>query len=414
MLKKTIMLVLSTAAISTASDLPLFLDKDDVTNASFICSAPDNDINIEDQKYADVLWGETLQFLEGYAKALTTETVENCLYSDSALYDTSEGEKTLCITERRDVKNMIKNIYQILQNPDEAKFCFSLRKENNSIYSPGGDLKYNSSVDTQINRMTLERFFKEKVKDPKVQAYGELFYKNFHKMITGDKIKMPSTFPFDISANTLPNLWAASGWFPMYAEENSRNSKNFDNIRGGYAYSEILGPWGLLRIDTINGEKVGAEIGMTVQMVNSFYPYHNHATSESYYNIRIPSCLNQFKSFAIMESSPLLEVVDGDESMRRVQFDTGGVNSHTMWLSNSSEHSPLVYFHPNTIHAFEIDGSCESSADDKALVSIWSRTDAHDTRNDFGTTHLCESAENPGTPAKKGEIIQCDLTKVKW
>ena len=34
-------------------------------------------------------------------------------------------------------------------------------------------------------------------------------------------------------------------------------SGNFNNIRGGYAYAEILGHWGLLRINTINGS-VGA------------------------------------------------------------------------------------------------------------------------------------------------------------
>ena len=51
----------------------------------------------------------------------------------------------------------------------------------------------------------------------------------------------------------------------MYAWDNERNKKNFLKTRGMYAYAEVLGHWGLIRIDEINGEKVGAEIGMVNQ-----------------------------------------------------------------------------------------------------------------------------------------------------
>lgn len=233
-------------------------------------------------------------------------------------------------------------------------------------------------------------------------------------MVTGDEVKMPAVFPYDISAKALPNLWAAAGWFPMYAEESKRNDKNFNNIRGGYAYAEIFGHWGLLRIDEINGEKVGAEVGMTVQSVDTLYPFHNHAISEMYYNMRVPACTNQFKTMAVREDSPLVKTVKEDDTMRRVQFDEGQHNSQTMWLSASAEQDPLMYFHQNTIHAFDIDGSCEAKPEERAIVSVWARSNAHDKRNDYGTTLLCESAANPGTPAKRGEVIQCDLTKLKW
>jgi hypothetical protein len=200
----------------------------------------------------------------------------------------------------------------------------------------------------------------------------------------------------------------------MYAEESKRNDKNFNNIRGGYAYAEIFGHWGLLRIDEINGEKVGAEVGMTVQSVDTLYPFHNHAISEMYYNMRVPACTNQFKTMAIREDSPLVTTVKEDDKIRRVQFDEGQHNSQTMWLSGSSEQDPLIYFHQNTIHAFDVDGSCEAKPEERAIVSVWARSNANDKRNDYGTTLLCESAENPGTPAKRGEVIQCDLTKIKW
>jgi len=85
-----------------------------------------------------------------------------------------------------------------------------------------------------------------------------------------------------------------------------------------------------------------------------------------------------------------------------------------MWATGAPDDQPFVYFRQNTIHAFDIDGSCEAKPEEKALVSVWSRSNANDRRNDYGTTHLCECADEPGTPAKKGDVIQCDLTKIKF
>jgi hypothetical protein len=200
----------------------------------------------------------------------------------------------------------------------------------------------------------------------------------------------------------------------MYAQESKRNDKNFNNIRGGYAYAEIFGHWGLLRIDEINKQKVGAEVGMTVQSVDTLYPYHNHAISEIYYNMRVPACANEFTTFAVREDSKLVTTVREDSNVRTVQFDAGQFNAQSQWLSSSAEHDPLMYFHQNTIHAFEVDGSCEAKPEERAIVSVWARSNANDKRNDYGTTLLCESAKNPGTPAHSDEVIQCDLTKLKW
>ncbi len=398
-----------------AMDVPDFLDVNDVKDAEFKCLTAPAKYSKADQKYVDILWKETLTYLEAYAKALTNGEQSHCLNSDEAIFDTTEdGGKKMCIMDRRDMKIMVKNIYQVINNPDKAKQCFSAREDVNWIYSPGGELEKNSPVAKWLKRTTFNEFFDKKVTNKDVRKIGKEFTKNFAKMVTGDEIQMPSAFPYDISANALPNLWAAAGWFPMYGEESKRNDKNFNNIRGGYAYAEIFGHWGLLRIDEINGEKVGAEVGMTAQSVDTLYPYHNHAIAEIYYNMRKPACASEFKSFAIREDSPLLKTVKEDDKMRRVQFDAGQQNEHTMWLAGSAEQDPLLYFHQNTIHAFEVDGSCEAKPEQKAIVSVWARSNAHDKRNDYGTTLLCESAAKPGTPAHRGEVIQCDLTKTKW
>jgi hypothetical protein len=414
MKKSAVLLSLVFANSAYAVETPSFLDNNDIKDAEFKCLGEVAKYSKADQKYVDILWDETLTYLKAYAHALTNGEESNCINSDEALFDSTEGGKKMCIMDRRDMKIMVKNIYQVINNPEKAKQCFGARTDVSWIYSPGGELEKNSPVAQWANRTSFEEFFNTKVTNKEVRKIGQEFTRNFAKMVTGNEVKMPSSFPYDVSANALPNLWAAAGWFPMYGGESKRNDKNFNNIRGGYAYAEVFGHWGLLRIDEINGEKVGAEVGMTVQAVDTLYPYHNHAISEIYYNMRKPACANQFKSFAVREDSPLVKTVKEDDKMRRVQFDASQANEAAMWKAGSAEQDPLLYFHQNTIHAFDVDGSCESKPEERAIVSVWARSNANDKRNDYGTTLLCESAKNPGTPANRGEVIQCDLSKVKW
>lgn len=399
---------------ANALEVPDFLDPKDVVDAEFTCLTEAAEYQVSEQKYVDILWNETLSYLDAYAKALTNDASSGCINSDSTIFETAGGERRMCIMDRRDMKILVKNIYQVTNNPDKAKRCFSAREDVDWIYSPGGELEQNSLVAKWLKRSTFEEFFDKKVTDKEVKEHGRQFTRNFAKMVTGPDIKMPAVFPRDVSANALPNLWASVGWYPMYAEDSERNKRNFVNIRGGYAYAEVFGHWGLLRIDEINGEKVGAEVGMVTQSVDTFYPYHNHAISEIYYTMREPACANQFKNFAIREDNELIKTVREDDKQRVVSFDTGMAGEHQMWSSTSPGNGPLIYFHQNTIHAFDIDGSCEANPEEKAMVTVWARSNAHDKRNDYGTTLLCESQSQPNTPAKRGEVIECDLSKTKW
>ncbi|PWJ42419.1 cupin domain-containing protein [Sediminitomix flava] len=395
-------------------EIPDFLDPEDLKNIDCKCLEKEVKYSKEDQRYIDILWGESLKYLNAFVIALTTTPEgSNCIDSDVATYETVDGFKKMCIMDRRDMQLMVKHIYQILHNPETAKKCFAARKEVDWIYSPSKELEEKSEVAQWLDRMTFEEFFNTKVTNQEVMEYGLDFSKNFYEMITGDGIKTPPNFPYDVSAKALPNLWAGVGWNPMYAEDSERNKRNFLNVRGGYAYAEILGHWGLLRIDEINGEKVGAEVGMVVQAVNTLYPYHNHAISELYYTMRQPACTNQFKTFAIRENNDKLVTVKETKDERIVQFDAGMPNEHTMWSSSSYDRDPLVYFHENTIHAFEVDGNCEAKPAEGALVTIWARSDAHESLNDYGSTRLCECADKPNTPAVRGKKIQCQLTKLK-
>ena len=412
-LATSIGLLLTIMAYTQELIKPDFIATEEVKNFDCKCLEKEVKYTLEEQKSIDLLWKETLQYLKAYVIALTTSNGE-CTDSDQAIYETVNGLKKMCIMEQRDMQLVVKHIYLILLNPEKAKKCFAARSDVEWLYSPGGQARKNSTVDQWLNRMTLKEFFSQKVKDPKVKQKGIAFAQNFSDMITGDDIQLPPNFPYDISANALPNLWAAVGWVPMYAENNERSLKNFKNTRGGYAYGEIFGHWGLLRIDEINGEKVGAEVGMVVQAVDTFYPYHNHAMPEMYYTIKKPACANEFKTFAMTQDNKLVKTLTENDTLRTIEFDTHIPQEYRMWSSSAPNYQPLVYFHPNTIHAFEVDGGCESNPEEKALVPIWARSDAYDRHNDYGTTILCESAKAPGTPAERGETIQCDLSKVKW
>ncbi|WP_206186843.1 cupin domain-containing protein [Winogradskyella aurantia] len=401
--------------VSYAQDIPDFINPEDLKDVECKCLEKKVKYSKQEQKYIDILWEESLKYLEAYAVALTTAPEgSKCINSDEATYETVDGFKKMCVMDRRDMQLLVKHIYQILANPDEAKKCFAAREDVDWIYSPGGELEARSEVAQWLKRTTFKQFFDTKVTDPEVKAYGKSFTDNFFKMVTSDDVKTPPNFPYDVSARSLPNLWASVGWFPMYAEESERNKRNFDNVRGGYAYAEILGHWGLLRIDEINGVKVGAEVGMVVQSVNTLYPYHNHAISELYYTMRQPACVNQFKTFAVRDNNEHVITVSESSNERVIQFDAGAPNEHAMWASSAYDREPLVYFHENTIHAFEVDGDCESNPEESALVTVWARSDANERANDYGTTKLCECADEPNTPAVRGKKIQCQLTKLKF
>jgi len=408
-------LLLLAGFTSYSQAVPDFIDPEDLDDIDCKCLEKRVKYSKEEQKYVDILWNETLKYLEAYATALTTSPEGSyCQDSDVATYETVDGFKKMCVMDRRDMQLLVKHVYQILHNPDKAKKCFAARENVDWIYSPGGKLEEQSEVAQWLDRTTFREFFNTKVEDEEVREQGLEFTEHFYKMVTGEEVKTPENFPYDVSARSLPNLWAAVGWFPMYAENSERNKRNFKNVRGGYAYAEVFGPWGLLRIEEINGEKVGAEIGMTVQAVNTLYPYHNHAISEMYYTMRKPACVDQFKTFAVRENNEHVKTVGENKQERVIQFDAGMPNEHAMWASSSYDRDALVYFHENTIHAFEVDGDCEQTPAQSALVSAWARSDAHERANDYGTTRLCECAEEPNTPAVRGKKIQCQLTKLKY
>ena len=398
--------------------LPSFLSPSRVLNAEITCSRPPQDslkLTPEESEYRDLVWEEAMVYLKNIAIAATT-TDRYCRNSDIAVFATgqvdSKKPRSMCLMDREDSREMINNIYAIVSNQIESKKCFDLNKGSQDVFSPGGLLLSQSKPALSQERKTLSQFF-ENLQIPEVREHGLVVADNFSDIVTGDQIQSPTAFPSDISANSLPNLWASVGWIPMYAKEDGRFHNNQPSARGGFVYAEVLGSTGLIRIKSINGMPMRSEIGMTVQKLDSFYTFHTHDATEIYYNIKKPSCDNQIEVFAMREGDPLLKTVFENEQYRIVEFDAGLplIEDH-FWMSASPLGYDLTYYHENTIHALKLSSECSKSPQRSGAVAVWSRTRGFDVNNpSYSKTNICESAKRKGYPADYNELVRCKMYK---
>lgn len=376
-----------------------------MSNAEFKCINDDLNNSERDNDNLCVLWNETLTYLESYAVTLTTSINKSCYHSDVSVVETKSSDSGLkkkqCIMENIDMQKLVKHIYTIILNKDKAYQCFSAQKYNKELYVPSKELENISSVAKWLNRESLEDYFKNHT-EGKIKENGILFSRNFKKMITGNSIQMPKSFPIDISANSLPNLWASVGWIPMYSGNDKRSiDTGSERFRAGYAYGEIMGHWGLLQIDKINNESVGAEIGMTIQAMNTFYPYHFHNIPEIYYTIKQPRCRNQIKQFIVDKNNVVLKEIENTEHYRALEFngaDTNDIDHY--WISTAPNKDPLIYIPRNSIHAFDLTATYENTSESDVHITIWARSTSNEKKNDYGTTLLCE-LKNKNLPSNK-------------
>ncbi|WP_426576147.1 dimethylsulfonioproprionate lyase family protein [Xenorhabdus stockiae] len=382
-MKKFILLssLFSTSAFSI--DLPNFIDKNEINNAEFKCLTTQPNYTPEEMKLVNLLWDESIKYLEGYVKAITTSTDSQCLNSAISVIETNTPQLTgptrQCIMDNVDMQRLVKHVYTVINNKDKAFKCFTPQKNAKELYSPSEQLKQASPVAQWLNRPSLKDYYSS-ISNDSLKMAGIRFYNNFYKMVTGKAIKMPTSFPYDISATNLPNLWASVGWVPLYSnnKEHSINAGE-EAFRGGYAYGEIMGHWGLLQIDTINGEPVGAEIGMTVQAMDSFYPYHFHNNPEIYYTIREPRCLNSIQQFIIGKNNKLFNVINENSNSRTLEFNGATtMNVSHYWLSTTPTKDELLYIPRNSIHAFNLKENCEINPQESAHVTVWARSMSHE------------------------------------
>lgn len=389
-----IMLVFCSMNTLAKTDVPSFIDSKSIENAKFICRNAPQNYSDEEKILVDKLWDETIIYLGTLAEALSTSQSPDCTNSDTAIRQTGSSispNKPIrqCIMDNRDVQVLVKHLYTIVHNKEKAFQCFSPQKRIDGLYSPNDTLERQSDVAMWLKRPSLHKYYQNSDK-VQIQTAGTKFSEQFYSVTTDDSIKMPLNFVNDISARALPTLWASVGWVPMYSTNTERNQHTGDeNFRAGYAYAEIMGHWGLLQIDSINGEAVGAEIGMTVQSGNTFYPYHHHDTNEIYYTIREPSCNDGIKQFVVSPEENIFTLLSSLPNQLVIQLEGSKiVDLDSYWAPTTPSKDALLYIPRNSIHAFNLtEKKCDNQ--DYAHVTVWARTNAHEKNEDYGTTNIC-------------------------
>ncbi|GAB4530733.1 MAG: hypothetical protein Tsb0020_47190 [Haliangiales bacterium] len=326
----------------------------------------------------DMIYAELLAYLDAYQDALARgmaacETAIATIESESAGL---AGPVTRCLGDYADAAAMIEHIQLVVDNPDEAKKCFDPTMSTvEEIYrglTPSAELRDTSAIAQWIDRPLFES-----------ALTGDLPREQFTREFADDFLEIlqnaaqSSRWKSDVTINGLPHLWASAGWLPFYLD---RDEAGDDRFRGGYAYAELMGPWGMLKIDTINGALFQGEIGLTNQRAGTFYPSHFHFPQEVYITLTPESCPDQYQYFLIDEEGSLTEEADWSP----------------YFIPMDPESEWLFYIEPNHLHSF-VAGDCDGAATATGLVTAWARTVVRDGQSQ--STNICTGA-NGEEPAE--------------
>lgn len=372
---------------------------------NFVCDedVPTLTYGAEVQERVDELWDQTLTYLEGIVETLSSPA--GCLDSARAITQThtrsSRHAETRCITRYRDVELMLKHLNAVLAHPDEAKKCFSPQKDYDGfpLYTPNEEMKAASPVAEWIDRPTLSDFYA--ASDGELGKAGRELASQFSEIL--EQTSSPEAASEKLAPDSLPDLWGAVGWLPFYADNPKAHN---DRFRGGYAYAEVMGPWGLLRIKEIDGELVGAEIGMTIQLANSYYPYHYHHPQEIYITLSESSCkANEF--MVAHWDNPLFSQERTDTGWR-VAIELTRRQLRKLFKPQNPDGNWLTYFERNAIHSFSVGESCGGEEAAGGLVTVWARTTSRDNTQ---TTRVCtvDDEEKVGRTVTPADRFICEL-----
>lgn len=359
-------------------------------------------IDVNFKKAADTLYQEVITYLEGFIELLTEkdEACDKWAMIDIAGKGYSSNE---CLESKDDVVKVINQSKIVLNNKEKFRSCFDLQRsfKEVSLYTPNEEIKSKSFVANYIDRPLLSSFYSKNLNnlEEPVQKAGVRAMQQFLPILE------------DIDANPdlkrlsylgLPNLWSSVGWVPMYSSRKSALNQTF---RGYYSYGEVIGPYGLLRIQSIEGVPFNLELGMTFQNSNSFYPYHFHHSQEIYIDISNKKCLEKNGAYAAkwdMQSNKKNKIKNGYQIK---------IPKNKNWRDDfeSPKSGEIMYFDRNDIHAFRSNNTCRDNS--PGLVSIWARTAAREFDQTTGVCQLSNKFSKLATdPAKPQESYYCNIS----
>lgn len=375
--------------------------------AEFVCQGdvPPQNYTAEEQQLVDQFWAESLVYLDGYLRALETPTGK-CLDSAEATIQTFDSatkkKQTRCIMRYRDIELLAKHLRAVLAEPDKAKACFDTQKDYREfpLYTPSAKVQELSPVSKWIDRPLLTDYYRNL--GGEIGLAGLELNENF--VAVTSRTDTSTHWTQDVSIKGLPTLWSSVGWIPFYAENPNAGS---DRFRGGYLYAELMGPWGNLRIKEIDGETVGAEIGMTVQLFNTSYPFHYHHPQEIYMTLTKPQCIDQNR-YMVMHWDSDEFTQHRTENGWRVEIDASKGRFKKWFANQDSNKEWLTYFERNAIHAFHAMEGCNQTIQNSGLVTVWARSTSQDNEQ---STRLCrpEAGKNGPKGMHPGEKAVCDL-----
>ncbi|MCG8417819.1 MAG: dimethylsulfonioproprionate lyase family protein [Proteobacteria bacterium] len=324
----------------------------------------------QDAEMVDQIYEEVVQYLDAYQAALASG-MNGCATATATIHSESEdgGKITECIGNYDDVAKMIEHVKVVVENRDAAKKCFdptmSTVDEAFRGFTPSAAMRDISAVATWLDRPLYETTYTSQ--EP-LQVFLREFAADF--LAIAQNAISSTRWKRDVTINGLPHLWASAGWIPFYIDHESAGS---DRFRGGYAYAEIMGPWGMLKIDQIDGEDFQGEIGLTNQRAGTFYPSHFHFPQEVYITLTPPSCPDQYQYMLIDERAALV-----DQASWSPYF-----------ISMDPRQEWLFYIEANNLHSF-VATDCNGTASKTGLVTAWARTVVRDGQSQ--TTNICTGA----------------------
>jgi len=343
--------------------------------------------SVEEGKLRDLLWEEVISYLDAYQATLQKNN-EFCRTVNGTTATKIDGgqSENKCLDYYHDISLMIDQVKTVVDNADTAKKCFdptmtALGAELRG-YSPSDELTGTSAVAGWLNRPTFRDAY------PAIDSildHLDDFGDEFLEILLHSESS--SQWTKDATIHGLPNLWASAPWIPMYMDEEFAGNHRF---RGGYAYAEIMGPWGMLRVDEIDGVAFQAEIGITNQRSGTFYPGHFHYQQELYVTLTKPSCEGQNQFLLLDENSDSFKLPDWSP----------------YYMDMDHEDNWVLYIERNDLHSF-IAGDCQDPGLKSGLVTAWARTIVREGLNQ--TTGLCRTIDAAPENIKPGNDFECDI-----
>jgi hypothetical protein len=333
----------------------------------------------------EALFAETMAYLEVW-RASMTQPGEGCETSRVALSTRGHDIRTGCIEDAAFIE-VFEHVGRMLAHPEATRACFdplALGVESKAFRGAAPSVAAQEAARAMgVERPLLtELFAHEGALGAKLAQMEGDYDRAIARLGPRDHL------PGDVSPKALPRLWAAAGWVAFYSDEEAAGS---DDFRGSYMYTELMGPWGMIRVDTVDGEVFQGEIGLTYQGAGSFYLPHLHYPQEIYATLSEPACDRQFE----VAFQPQSELTAGE---------TFSPSGH--WVDGSDPAIWAYYEGRETLHAFRA-SDCEGQATDNALISMWARAQVRDGTDQ--ATHICVPQGATPATATPSDAFACAI-----